>query len=70
MRSLPARSHSVSLPTVRTPLAAFVPTTVMISRQCDRDECALICAHDGALASAPVDVACTAWCMNTAMSCF
>ena len=45
MRSLPARSHSVSLPTVRTPLEALVPTTLMISRQCDRDEWALICAH-------------------------
>ena len=59
MRSLPARSHSVSLPTVRTPLAALVPTTLMISRQCDRDECALICAHHGESLSAIV-VACAA----------
>ena len=45
IRSLPARSHSVSLPTVRTPVVMLVPITLMMRRQCDRDECALICAH-------------------------
>ena len=47
MRSLPARSHSVSLPTVRTPVVRLLPTTLMMSRQCERDECALICTPQG-----------------------
>lgn len=35
MRSLPARSHRVSLPTLRTPVAGSVVAACTISRQCD-----------------------------------
>ena len=61
MRSLPARSHSVSLPTVRTPFAVLLPVTLMMSRQCDREECALICMQSGECRFRPLQ----AWCTNS-----
>lgn len=53
MRSEPARSHSVSLPTVRTPEEMLVPCTRTISRQWERDECALMSWQPTARCSKP-----------------
>ena len=53
MRSLPARSQSVSLPTLRTPVVGSVAAACTMSRQCERLECALMSWQPVARCSKP-----------------
>lgn len=61
MRSEPARSHSVSLPTERTPEEMLVPTTPTMSRQWEREECALMSWQPTARCSKPAAMMSKIW---------